>query len=62
MEPFAVVEDLDILKQALLQFFPITEPLAVDPFGFHGLEKRFSHRVVVAVPLATHALNHAVIR
>lgn len=60
MEPFSVVEDLNILKQAFLQFVQIPEPLTVDPVGFHGLEERFSYRVVDAVSFAAHALNHFV--
>ncbi len=61
MHPFSVIKNMDILKEALLQRFLVTDPVAVNPIRFQGLKERFCCRVVITVSLTAHALDHPVL-
>ena len=60
MHTLSVVKKLDVFKQADPQLLRISVISAVNPFGFQRFEKRFRHRVIVAISLAAHALTHSV--
>lgn len=60
MSSFAVVEDFDVLKQALSQLLLGFEAFPVDPVGFKALKKGLGDRVIIAVTRPAHALDHLV--
>lgn len=57
MLPDQVIEPFHILEQTTLGLHPGPVTLVIDQLGFQGAEKTLGHRVVVAAPFATHALN-----
>ena len=59
MPPFSVVEDLDVIKQALDCFCPAPVPFVVDPLALETAEEAFRHGIVGAVAFAAHAADHA---
>jgi hypothetical protein len=56
-----VVEAVDVAGQGAMRFSPGLEHGAPDQFGLEGLEERLDHGVVVAVPLARHRDQDAVL-
>jgi hypothetical protein len=60
MQPLSVVNDLDVLKNALSGFIPILVLLVMDQFGFQGLEERLRNSIVITVSGPAHALNYPI--
>ena len=60
MTPFAVVEDLDVLKETALRSLVVEPATMVNQLGLEQMKKRLGHRVVPTVALAAHALHEAV--
>ena len=54
MAPDGIVEPVDVAGDGLVGFPAGVEDRPPDKLGFEGLEERFDHRVVVAVSLAGH--------
>ena len=59
VEPLAVVEDLDILKDDLTGSLPGGEALAVNKFHFQGAPEAFHGGIVITVAAATHRSDQA---
>ena len=60
MNPSAVVETLDVIKDALPCLCPALVTLVIDKLSFQEAEKAFHRGIVPAIPLAAHAADHAV--
>ena len=60
MAPFPVIEDFDVIKQALDGFGPAYVPIVIDPLAFESSKKAFGDRIVIAVALAAHAADDIV--
>ncbi len=60
MQPGAIVEHFDVLKDGTLGLISRCEVLVMDQLVLEGAEKAFSDRVVVTVCLSAHAGNQAV--
>ena len=51
MAPDGIVEPVDVAANGLVGFLAGVEDGPPDELGFQGLEERFHHGVVVAIPL-----------
>ena len=54
VQPLAVVEDFNVLKDGLASLLPGGEALAVNQFHFEGAPERFHGGIVVTVAFAAH--------
>ena len=64
MAPDGIVEPVDIAANSLVGLLAGVEdspPGPPDELGFQGLEERLDHGVVVAIPLAGHRKQDAVL-
>ena len=61
MAPEGIVEPVNVAGDSLISFPAGVEGGPPDKLGFEGLEERFDHRVVVAVSLAGHRDQDAVL-
>ena len=59
MDPLAVVEDLDVIKEDLAGSPPGGEALAVNKFHFQGAPEAFHGGIVITVAAATHRSDQA---
>src|SRR5882672_9309969 len=61
MAPDGIVEPVDIAANGLVGFLTGVEDGPPDELGFQGLKERLYHGVVVAIPLAGHRDQDAVL-
>ena len=61
MAPDGIVEPVDVAANGLVGFVAGVEDGPPDELGFQGLEERLDHGVVVAIPLAGHRDQDAVL-
>src|SRR5215212_935435 len=61
MAPDGIVEPLDVAANSLVCLLAGVEEGPPDELGFQGLEERLHYRVVVAIPLAGHRDQDAVL-
>ena len=61
MAPEGIVEPVDVAANSLVGLVAGVEDGPPDELGFQGLEKRLDHGVVVAIPLAGHRKQDAVL-
>ena len=61
MAPDGIVEPVDVAANGLVGFVAGVEDGPPDELGFQGLEERLHHGVVVAIPLAGHRDQDAVL-
>src|SRR6202171_6281945 len=61
MAPDGIVEPVDIAANGLVGFLAGVEDGPPDELGFQGLKERLHHGVVVAIPLAGHRDQDAVL-
>ena len=60
MFPCPIIEDFDIVKQALAGLGAGWIPFVIHQFGLQGFEEAFGHRVIIAVAGPAHTLHHLV--
>ena len=61
MAPNGIVEPVDVAANGLVGLLASVKDGPPDELGFQGLEERFHHGVVVAIPLAGHRDQDAVL-
>src|SRR3954449_5564395 len=61
MAPDGIVEPVDVAANGLVGFVAGVEDGPPDELGFQGLKERLHHSVVVAIPLAGHRDQDAVL-
>src|SRR3954464_955413 len=61
MAPEGIVEPADIAANSLVGLLAGVEDGPPDELGFQGLEERLDHGVVIAIPLAGHREQDAVL-
>src|SRR3982751_2859803 len=61
MAPDGIVEPIDVAANGLVGLLAGVEDGPPDELGFQGLEERLHHGVVVAIPLAGHRKQDAVL-
>src|SRR6476659_5733722 len=61
MAPEGIVEPIDVAANGLVGLLAGVEDSPPDELGFQGLEERLDHGVVVAIPLAGHRKQDAVL-
>src|SRR6476619_6761572 len=61
MAPDGIVEPIDVAANSLVGFVAGVEDSPPDELGFQGLEERLHHGVIVAIPLAGHRDQDAVL-
>ena len=61
MAPDGIVEPVDVAANGLVGFVAGVEDGPPDELGFQGLEERLDHGVVIAIPLAGHRDQDAVL-
>src|SRR5476649_1645942 len=61
MAPDGIVEPVDVAANGLVGLLAGVEDGPPDELGFQGLEERLDHGVVVAIPLAGHRDQYAVL-
>ncbi len=61
MKPYPVVEHLNIFKYFLFSLLSGLKFAMMGQFGFQGMKKAFSDRVIPAIPFTTHALYHTML-
>src|SRR6185503_3016588 len=61
MAPEGIVEPIDVAANGQVGFVAGVEDSPPDELGFQGLEERLDHGVVVAIPLAGHRDQDAVL-
>src|SRR4051794_5045237 len=61
MAPDGIVEPIDVAANSSVRLLAGVEDGPPDEFGFQGLEERLHHGVVIAIPLAGHRDQDAVL-
>lgn len=61
MDPFAIVEELDIFENFTLCFLAGFELFQINKFFFGYAVERFDAGIVIAIALAAHASLHPVL-
>ena len=61
MAPDGIVEAIDVAADGLVGFLTVVKDGPPDELGFQGLEERLHHGVVIAIPLAGHRDQDAVL-
>ncbi len=59
MSSFSIVENFDVIKEALLGLLPGSIPLATNTLDLKRMKKAFNHGIVIAVAFAAHAADQA---
>ena len=62
MAPDGIVEPVDVATNGLVGILAGIEDGPPDKLGYQGFEERFHHGVVIAIPLAGHRDQDAVLR